>query len=48
VTAMMAILVVVFGDRNVGGGSDNPDTLVNLGANYAPYVTRGDYWRCSR
>ncbi len=42
---MMGILVVVFVAETLAGGSDNPRTLVNLGANFAPMVTLGDYWR---
>jgi rhomboid protease GluP len=42
---MMGILVVVFGLETLAGGSDNPRTLIQLGANFAPLVTVGDYWR---
>jgi rhomboid protease GluP len=42
---LMGILVVVFGIETLAGGSDDPQTLINLGANFAPRVTLGDYWR---
>lgn len=42
---MMGILVVVFVIETLAGGSDNPQTLIQLGANFAPLVTTGDYWR---
>ncbi len=42
---MMGILIVVFLIETLAGGSENSRVLVNLGANYAPYVTGGDYWR---
>ena len=44
---MMAVLVVVFVIESLAGpgGSESSRVLVNLGANYAPYVTAGDYWR---
>jgi rhomboid protease GluP len=42
---LMAILVVVFVIETLAGGSESSRVLVNLGANYAPYVTGGEYWR---
>ena len=36
---MMGILIVVFVIETLAGGSEKPRVLVNLGANYAPYVT---------
>jgi len=42
---MMGLLVVVFVIETLAGGSENPQTLVSLGANFAPLVTLGDYWR---
>ena len=38
---MMGMLVVVFVIETLAGGSDDPQTLVNLGANFAPRVTAG-------
>lgn len=42
---LMGLLVVVFVAETVLGGSDNPRTLINFGANYGPLVTSGEYWR---
>jgi rhomboid protease GluP len=46
---MMGILVVVFVIETLAGGgingSQDPETLVKLGANFAPLVTLGEYWR---
>jgi len=42
---MMGLLVAVFVVETLAGGSDNSRTLVQLGANFAPMVTLGDYWR---
>jgi rhomboid protease GluP len=41
----MGLLVVVFAAETLLGGSDNPRTLINFGANYGPLVTSGEYWR---
>ena len=42
---MMGLLVVVFAVETLVGGSEDPRVLIKLGANYAPLVTLGDYWR---
>jgi rhomboid protease GluP len=42
---LMGILVVVFVIETLAGGSDNSRVLINLGANFGPLVTMGDYWR---
>ena len=42
---LIGILIVVFVIETLAGGSEDPRTLINLGANYAPLVTQGDYWR---
>jgi rhomboid protease GluP len=42
---LMGILVAAFVVETLAGGSDNPRTLIQLGANFAPLVTTGDYWR---
>lgn len=42
---MMGLLVAVFVIETLAGGSDNPRTLIQFGANFAPLVTTGDYWR---
>jgi rhomboid protease GluP len=42
---LMGLLVVVFGVETLAGGSSDSRTLVQLGANFAPMVTLGDYWR---
>ncbi len=42
---IMGLLVIVFVVETLLGGSDNPRTLVSLGANVGPLVTAGEYWR---
>jgi rhomboid protease GluP len=46
---MMGLLVVVFVIETLAGGgingSQDPETLINLGANLGPLVTQGEYWR---
>ncbi len=42
---LLGLIVVVFAIETLAGGSDNPLTLIQLGANFAPLVTTGDYWR---
>ncbi len=42
---MMGLLVAVFAVETLVGGSEDPQVLIKLGANYAPLVTMGDYWR---
>ena len=42
---LMVALVLVFIVETVNGGSENPQTLILLGANVGPLVTAGEYWR---
>lgn len=41
----LAVNVVVFVLLELSGGSENARNLIAWGANYAPYVDRGEYWR---
>ena len=45
VYALMAIIGLVFIIEELAGGSQNSRVLINLGANYAPRVSAGEYWR---
>lgn len=45
VYALMAIIGLVFLIEELAGGSQNAPVLINLGANYAPRVSAGEYWR---
>ncbi len=41
----LGIIIVIFVIMELMGGSENARNLVRFGANYAPLVTDGDYWR---
>ena len=45
VYVLMAIIGLVFVIEELAGGSQNSRVLINLGANYAPRVSAGEYWR---
>lgn len=45
VYGLMVIIGLVFIIEELSGGSQNSRVLVNLGANYAPRVSAGEYWR---
>ncbi len=45
VYALMVIIGLVFVLEELSGGSQNSRVLINLGANYAPRVAAGEYWR---
>jgi rhomboid protease GluP len=45
VYALMVIIGLVFAVEELAGGSQNSRVLINLGANYAPRVSAGEYWR---
>jgi rhomboid protease GluP len=43
--AFLGINLVIFVVMEVMGGSENARNLIRFGANYAPLVSGGDYWR---
>jgi rhomboid protease GluP len=45
VYTLMAIIGLVFVLEELAGGSQNARVLIDLGANYAPRVAAGEYWR---
>jgi rhomboid protease GluP len=45
VYGLLAIIGLVFLLEELSGGSQDPRVLINLGANYAPLVAAGEYWR---
>lgn len=45
VWVFLAINLVVFGVLTLAGGSENPVVLIVFGANFAPAVKAGEYWR---
>ena len=45
VYVFLVINVILFGAMELTGGSENSDTLIRFGANYAPLVRSGEYWR---
>lgn len=45
VYVFLAIIAIVFVIEELSGGSQEPEVLVGLGANYGEYVTGGEYWR---
>ena len=42
---LIGIIVAIFIVMELSGGSTNAENLVAFGANYAPYVSQGQYWR---
>jgi len=42
---LIGLCVLVFILMTLGGGSKDPNVLLNFGASYGPYLRRGDYWR---
>ena len=42
---LIGINVAIYLLMTFAGGSQNPGVLVRFGANFAPYVSNGEYWR---
>ncbi len=45
VYGIMVVIGVLWLATEVTGGSNNVRNMIAWGANFAPYVTRGEYWR---
>jgi len=45
VYSLMVIIGLMFVLEQLSGGSQNDQVLIKLGANYAPLVASGEYWR---
>ncbi|MCS7087668.1 MAG: rhomboid family intramembrane serine protease [Thermoflexales bacterium] len=43
--AFLVANLVVFAVLTLAGGSENPVVLIGFGANFAPLVSAGEYWR---
>ena len=41
----LGLIVLVYIAEELTGGSTNSQNLIRFGANYAPYVAQGQYWR---
>lgn len=42
---LLAVIGIVYIVEEISGGSQNSSVLIRLGANYAPLVSAGEYWR---
>src|SRR6266542_34617 len=45
VYVFLAINIILFLAMELTGGSENSENLIRFGANYAPLVRNGEYWR---